>query len=210
MRVRRDFLALWLEGCEAVGAGFGSFFPGVDCDAKCNPVDSIGSSTKSRVSHSERGPSARFQGTKTARREGRSSPFRDAGGCISPQNSGGSQTLGPAIGRGVDGAHELGPAPLSAHIDDVFRARAGDRSPPRAGRVPTTATGRPCSRTTISASPRKWGGGQSFALSFANGDLMIGRHLSPRRPADRWGSQMFTLVFFSVLVRPYWPPESVR
>jgi Toprim domain len=29
-----------------------------------------------------------FQGTKTARREGRSSPFRDAGGCTSPQNSG--------------------------------------------------------------------------------------------------------------------------
>ena len=32
----------------------------VDSDAKCNPVDSIGSSTKSRVSHSERRPSARF------------------------------------------------------------------------------------------------------------------------------------------------------
>ena len=36
--------------------------PGVDSDAKCNPVDSIGSSTKSRVSHSERRPSARFPG----------------------------------------------------------------------------------------------------------------------------------------------------
>jgi hypothetical protein len=34
----------------------------VDSDAKCNPVDSIGSSTKSRVSHSERPPSARFPG----------------------------------------------------------------------------------------------------------------------------------------------------
>ena len=34
----------------------------VDSDAKCNPVDSIGSSTKSRVSHSERRPSARFPG----------------------------------------------------------------------------------------------------------------------------------------------------
>jgi transglutaminase-like putative cysteine protease len=32
----------------------------VDSDAKCNPVDSIGSSTKRRVSHSERRPSARF------------------------------------------------------------------------------------------------------------------------------------------------------
>src|SRR5271166_2539100 len=31
---------------------------GVDSEAKCNPVDSIGSSTKSRVSHSERRPSA--------------------------------------------------------------------------------------------------------------------------------------------------------
>src|SRR5208337_4240411 len=30
----------------------------------------------------------RFQGTKTARREGISSPFSDAGGCTSPQNSG--------------------------------------------------------------------------------------------------------------------------
>jgi hypothetical protein len=34
----------------------------VDSDAKCNPVDSIGASTKSRVSHSERRPSARFPG----------------------------------------------------------------------------------------------------------------------------------------------------
>jgi Cytochrome c len=43
----------------------------VDSDAKCNPVDSIGSSTESRVSHSERGPSARFPGDKdgSARRE---------------------------------------------------------------------------------------------------------------------------------------------
>jgi SRSO17 transposase len=37
-----------------------------------------------------------FQGTKTARREGRSSPFRDAGGCTSPQNSGGSHSVGVA------------------------------------------------------------------------------------------------------------------
>ncbi|HME84325.1 MAG TPA: hypothetical protein VKG91_07180, partial [Roseiarcus sp.] len=29
-----------------------------------------------------------FQGTKTARREGISSPFSDAGGCTSRQNSG--------------------------------------------------------------------------------------------------------------------------
>jgi hypothetical protein len=36
----------------------------VDSDAKCNPIDSIGSSTKSRVSHSERWPSARFPGDK--------------------------------------------------------------------------------------------------------------------------------------------------
>ena len=39
-------------------------FEEVDSDAKCNPVDSIGSSTKSRVSHSERRPSARFPGDK--------------------------------------------------------------------------------------------------------------------------------------------------
>src|SRR5580693_10301647 len=32
-----------------------------------------------------------FQGTKTARRGGISSPFSDAGGCTSPQNSGGAR-----------------------------------------------------------------------------------------------------------------------
>jgi hypothetical protein len=32
----------------------------VDSDARCNPVDSIGSSRESRVSHSEPSPSARF------------------------------------------------------------------------------------------------------------------------------------------------------
>src|SRR3984957_3965098 len=67
---------------------------GVDSDAKCNPVDSIGSSTKSRVSHSERRPSARFPGAKTARRGGISSPFSDAGGGTSPQNSGGKMCRG--------------------------------------------------------------------------------------------------------------------
>jgi hypothetical protein len=36
----------------------------VDSDAKCNPVDRIGSSRKSRVSHSEPPPSARFPGDK--------------------------------------------------------------------------------------------------------------------------------------------------
>ena len=39
-----------------------------------------------------------FQGTKTARREGISSPFSDAGGCTSPQNSGGFvRDLAPAL-----------------------------------------------------------------------------------------------------------------
>jgi hypothetical protein len=49
-----------------VGYTSGFFAVGltVDSDAKCNPVDSIGSSTKSRVSHSERRPSARFPGDK--------------------------------------------------------------------------------------------------------------------------------------------------
>jgi hypothetical protein len=36
-----------------------------------------------------------FQGTKTARREGISSPFSDAGGCTSPQNSGAIIFNGP-------------------------------------------------------------------------------------------------------------------
>src|SRR5580693_2622233 len=40
-----------------------------------------------------------FQGTKTARRGGISSPFSDAGGCTSPQNSG----VWPFFGIGVDG-----------------------------------------------------------------------------------------------------------
>src|SRR6516162_5511945 len=35
-----------------------------------------------------------FQGTKSARREGMSSPFNDAGGCTSPQNSGGDLVSG--------------------------------------------------------------------------------------------------------------------
>ena len=39
-----------------------------------------------------------FQGTKTARREGISSPFSDAGGCTSPQNSG---TSSSAIAHGL-------------------------------------------------------------------------------------------------------------
>src|SRR5208282_3310540 len=60
----------------------------VDSDVRCNPVDSIGSSTESRVSHSEPRLLLGFQGTKTARREGTSSPFSDAGGCTSRRNSG--------------------------------------------------------------------------------------------------------------------------
>jgi hypothetical protein len=39
----------------------------VDSDAKCNPVDSIGSSTESRVFHSEPRLLLGFGGTKTAR-----------------------------------------------------------------------------------------------------------------------------------------------
>src|SRR5208282_5924578 len=39
-----------------------------------------------------------FQGTKTARREGISSPFSDAGGCTSRQNSGGLLVYGYATG----------------------------------------------------------------------------------------------------------------
>ena len=60
----------------------------VDSDVRCNPVDSIGPSTESRVSHSEPRLLLGFQGTKTARREGKSSPFSDAGCCTSRQNSG--------------------------------------------------------------------------------------------------------------------------
>ena len=61
----------------------------VDSDAKCNPVDSIGSSTKSRLPIPNAGLLLGFQGTKTALREGISSAFSDAGGCTSPRNSGG-------------------------------------------------------------------------------------------------------------------------
>ena len=52
------------------------------------PRRRIGSSTESRVSHSEPRLLLGFQGTKTARREGKSSPFSDAGCCTSRQNSG--------------------------------------------------------------------------------------------------------------------------
>ena len=51
------------------------------------PVDSIGSSTESRVSHSKRRLLLGFEGTKTARREGISSTFSDARGCTSRRNS---------------------------------------------------------------------------------------------------------------------------
>jgi hypothetical protein len=37
-----------------------TFWGRVDSDVRCNPVDSIGSSAESRVSHSEPPPSARF------------------------------------------------------------------------------------------------------------------------------------------------------
>ena len=47
----------------------------MDSDTKCNPVDSIGSSTESRISHSEPRLLLGFEGTKTARREGISSQF---------------------------------------------------------------------------------------------------------------------------------------
>ena len=60
----------------------------MDSDAKCNPVDSIGSSTESRVPIPNPRLLLGFQGTKTARREGTSSPFSDAGGCTSRRNSG--------------------------------------------------------------------------------------------------------------------------
>src|ERR1700719_2994472 len=42
-----------------------------------------------------------FQGTKSARREGISSPFSDAGGCTSPQNSGSD------LRKLSDGANEV-------------------------------------------------------------------------------------------------------
>ena len=76
-----------------------------------------------------------FQGTKTARREGISSPFSDAGGCTSPQNSGapGSKAVfrSAAVPRGRTGAPRLSAgkwwlsgasrlgfwAPLNYHLD---------------------------------------------------------------------------------------------
>ena len=61
----------------------------VDSDAKCNPVDSIGSSTKVGFPSPNAGLLLGFQGTKTARRGGISSPFSDAGGCAAPELQGG-------------------------------------------------------------------------------------------------------------------------
>jgi hypothetical protein len=48
----------------------------VDSDVRCNPVDSIGPSTESRVSHSEPRLLLGFQGTKAARREGKVEPVQ--------------------------------------------------------------------------------------------------------------------------------------
>jgi hypothetical protein len=73
----------------------------VDSDAKCNPVDSIGSSTKSRLPIPNAGLLLGFQGTKTALREGISSAFSDAGGCTSPRNSGLLSALKKAIAEDV-------------------------------------------------------------------------------------------------------------
>ena len=52
------------------------WIPLVDSDAKCNAVDSIGSSTKSRVSHSEHRPSARFPGDKDGSARRNIEPFQ--------------------------------------------------------------------------------------------------------------------------------------
>ena len=48
----------------------------VDSDAKCNPVDSIGSSTKSRVSYSNAGHLLGFQRMRTARRRRNIEPLQ--------------------------------------------------------------------------------------------------------------------------------------
>ena len=54
--------------------------------------------TKSRVSHPERRPSARFPGDKDGSAKGISSPFGDARGCTSPQNSGIIKRSDAAVG----------------------------------------------------------------------------------------------------------------
>ena len=60
----------------------------VDSDVRCNPVDSIGPSTESRVSHSEPPPFARFPRDKDGSARRNIEPFSDAGGCTSRRNSG--------------------------------------------------------------------------------------------------------------------------
>ena len=74
----------------------------VDSDVRCNPVDSIGSSTESRVSHSEPRLLLGFRGTKTARREGTSSPFSDAGVALRVRTQGRfarASSCGKTMGR---------------------------------------------------------------------------------------------------------------
>ena len=92
----------------------------VDSDVRCNPVDSIGSSTESRVSHSQPRLLLSFQGTKTARREGKSSPFNDAGCCTSRQNSGDGDLMGDGvnIAAGLEGIAKPGTTYLS---EDAYR-----------------------------------------------------------------------------------------
>ena len=105
----------------------------VDSDVRCNPVDSIGSSTESRVSHSEPRLLLGFQGTKTARREGKSSPFSDAGCCTSRQNSGAR--------RGSDARRDGADSRLKG-TRSATRSVAAPRRPPRSAAATTSAARR--------------------------------------------------------------------
>jgi hypothetical protein len=116
----------------SVGAGkSGTFFLLVDSDAKCNPVDSIGSSTKSPVSHFE--PPAFCSVSRGQRRLGEKE-YRAP-----------SVTPEVALRVRTQGAHFRTSISSSASCERVFRdARAGPSATPTVwaagNRHPRTAT----------------------------------------------------------------------
>ena len=135
---------------------------------KCNAVDSIGSSTKSS-GFPFRTPAfcSVSRGTKTARREGISSPFSDARGCTSPQNSGAPcgpklSSTPPAGWRATARGRRPG-------------ARSGPRAPSGASRLSRSARRRSTTRaeaTRRRRTPRRAIGSSRLGQFIEEGDAL--------------------------------------
>jgi hypothetical protein len=110
-----------------------------------------------------------FQGTKTARREGISSPFSDAGGCTSRQNSGAAlfevdrETIAPAADRAradmLSARAFQRRAGALSDVEDIRRASAFDQIGPDAHGPPSdlskpTKPRIPCPRKCASSRGR--------------------------------------------------------